>query len=52
MQDTEGAGRIKREGRHDLPPPTYATDGAAALDLRASLDEPDVVTQHDTVLVP
>ena len=52
MQDTEGAGRIKREGRHDLPPPTYATDGAAALDLRASLDEPITLYPGDCELIP
>ena len=52
MQDTEGAGRIKREGHHDLPPPDYASDGAAAMDLRACIDKPITLYPGDCELIP
>jgi dUTP pyrophosphatase len=35
-----------------IPLPTYATDGAAALDLRACLEAPKTVQPGETVLVP
>ena len=39
-------------GHHDLPLPAYATDGAAALDLRACLDAPITLFPDDCVLMP
>lgn len=35
-----------------IPLPHYATDGSAALDMRAVIDEPLTVEPGDTVLVP
>ncbi len=35
-----------------IPLPTYATDGAAALDLRACLETPVTVQPGETVLIP
>ena len=35
-----------------IPLPTYATGGAAALDLRACLDAPKTVQPGETVLIP
>lgn len=35
-----------------IPLPTYATDGAAAMDLRACLSVPLTVQPGDTVLIP
>ena len=55
-KNTGGTGpgtlRIKRVGHHDLPAPAYATGGAAALDLRASLDEPITLYPGDCELIP
>lgn len=36
----------------DLPLPTYATEGSAALDLLAAVDEPLLIEPGRTVLVP
>jgi len=36
----------------NIPLPTYATDGAAAMDLRACLNEPKTVQPGETVLIP
>jgi dUTP pyrophosphatase len=35
-----------------IPLPAYATDGAAAMDLRACLTEPLTITPGETVLIP
>lgn len=35
-----------------IPFPSYATDGSAALDLRACLDQPKTVHPGETVLIP
>ena len=35
-----------------IPIPTYATSGAAALDLRACLEQPRTVAPGETVLIP
>ena len=36
----------------DVPPPSYATDGAAGMDLRACLDEPAEIRPGKTVRIP
>lgn len=36
----------------EIPLPTYATDGAAGLDLRACIDEPLEILSGTTVLIP
>lgn len=36
----------------DFPPPAYATDGSAGLDLRACLDAPLVIGPGETHLIP
>jgi len=36
----------------NIPLPTYATDGAAAMDLRACLNEPKTVQPGETVFIP
>ncbi len=36
----------------NIPLPTYATDGAAAMDLRACLNEPQTVQPGETVFIP
>lgn len=41
----------KRLG-NDFPLPTYATEGAAGLDLRALLDEDTTIKAGETLLVP
>lgn len=35
-----------------IPIPSYATNGAAAMDLRACLEEPKTVESGETVLIP
>lgn len=40
-----------RFGR-DFPLPTYATDGSAAIDLRACLDKPMVLDPDSCVMIP
>ena len=35
-----------------IPLPTYATDGSAAMDLRACLSEPRSVQPGETVVIP
>jgi len=36
----------------EIPLPAYATDGAAAMDLRACLSEPQTVQPEQTVFIP
>lgn len=42
----------RRPDCSDLPYPTYATPGAAGVDLIASVDEPVIVRRGEIVLVP
>lgn len=45
--------RFRRlEGNTDLPPPAYATAGAAGFDLRAAIDAPAVLAPGERRLVP
>src|SRR5262245_38340367 len=37
---------------HEFPLPTYATEGAAGLDLRACIQEPHNLNSGDTILIP
>jgi dUTP pyrophosphatase len=41
-----------RDGFDDLPLPTYATGGAAGMDLRAAIDVPIVLESGDRAAVP
>ena len=36
----------------DLPLPAYATEGSAGLDLRACIDQPQVIAAGETTLIP
>lgn len=44
--------QIRRTRPSDLPLPSYATPGAAGMDLRADLDEPLVIEPGAVALVP
>ncbi|MBN2032912.1 MAG: dUTP diphosphatase [Deltaproteobacteria bacterium] len=45
--------RVKRlDGNHDISLPTYETEGAAGLDLRAAVKEPLTLEPGDIRLVP
>jgi dUTP pyrophosphatase len=37
---------------HEIPMPTYSTDGSAGLDLRACLDEATRLNPGDTLMIP
>lgn len=37
---------------HDIPLPTYATDGSAGMDMRACLEEPLTIHPGETHLIP
>ncbi|MDB5033064.1 MAG: dut [Chlorobi bacterium] len=41
-----------RDGFDDLPLPTYATDGAAGMDLRAAITDPILLEPGDRASVP
>ncbi|MCB0712253.1 MAG: dUTP diphosphatase [Ignavibacteriae bacterium] len=41
-----------REGFDDLPLPSYATDGAAGMDLRAAVDRPITLAPGERASVP
>lgn len=41
---------IRNEGRHPLP--TYATQGAAGMDIRANIDEPVVLGSLERSVIP
>ncbi len=43
---------IARIGSHDLPPPAYATAGAAGLDLQAAIGDPVVLAPGERRVVP
>lgn len=42
--------QIINNSKHDLP--TYATDGAAGMDLRANIEHPIVLSPMERVLIP
>lgn len=44
--------KCKRIGTHDLPLPTYATDGSAAVDLRANVDAVFTLWDGQCRLIP
>jgi dUTP pyrophosphatase len=37
---------------HEIPMPTYATDGSAGIDLRACLDKDVTINPSETILIP
>ncbi len=51
MQQLELKVLDKRVGS-EFPLPTYATDGAAGLDLRAMLDQMTIIAPGETILIP
>jgi len=44
--------QIKRLHAHDLPLPTYATSGAAGMDLVAAIDDPITIPPAGRKLIP
>lgn len=37
---------------HEIPLPSFATDGSAGMDLRACIDAPIVISAGETVMIP